>query len=56
MRRGRILIYLALIIILGSVTGYLLLQRNVFQRPSEETAVVVETAPVIETMEVVVVT
>ena len=56
MRRGRILIYLALIIILGSVTGYLLLQRNVFQRPSEETAVVVEPEPVIETMEVVVVT
>ncbi len=56
MRRGRILIYLALIIILGSVTGYLLLQRNVFQRPSEPEEIVVESEPVIDMVEVVVIT
>ena len=56
MRRGRILIYLALIIILGSVTAYILLQRNVFQQPSEQEAAVVETAPVIDMINVVVIT
>lgn len=56
MRRGRILIYLALIIILGSVTVYILLQRNVFQLPTEEETAVVETEPVIDMINVVVIT
>ena len=56
MRRGRIIIYLALIIILGSVAGYLLIQRGIFQQPSETEVMVVDPEPVIEMVEVVVIT
>lgn len=55
MRRGRIFIYLALIIILGLVAAYVLLQRNA-QTPGEVVEQVAEPAPVIEVIEVVVVT
>jgi pilus assembly protein CpaB len=55
MRRGRIFIYLALIIILGLVAAYVLLQRNA-QTPGDVVEEVVAPTPVVEIIEVVVVT
>jgi Flp pilus assembly protein CpaB len=54
MRRGRIFIYLALIIILGLVAAYVLLFRN--QQPqTESVSVLPEATPVVENIEVIVV-
>lgn len=56
MRRGRIFIYLALIIILGLVAVYVLFQRNA-QGPVAETGIEMpEPAPVIEDISVIVIT
>jgi len=55
MRRGRIFIYLALIIILGLVAAYVLFIRNA-QKPGEIVEEVAAPAPIIELMKVVVVT
>jgi pilus assembly protein CpaB len=54
MRRGRIFIYLALIIILGLVAAYLLFVRN-DQTPTEPGAIMPEPTPVVQNLEVVVV-
>ena len=56
MRRGRIFIYLALIIILGLVAVYVLYQRNSQTPAAEPGEVVMEPLPVIEDINVVVVT
>jgi pilus assembly protein CpaB len=56
MRRGRIIIYLALIVILGSVAGYFFLQGNPFQQQSEPDTTAVEPEPVLDMVEVVVIT
>jgi len=55
MRRGRVFIYLAMIIILGLVAGYVLLQRNA-PAPDGNDQELVEQAPIVEEMDVVVVT
>lgn len=56
MRRGRIFIYLALIIILGLVAVYVLYRRST-QAPTTESGVVMtEPTPVVEDIDVVVVT
>ena len=56
MRRGRIFIYLALIIILGLVAVYVLYQRGSQQPAAELGDVVVVATPVVEDIDVVVVT
>lgn len=56
MRRGRIFIYLALIIILGLVAVYVLYQRGSQSPAAEPGDVVVEATPVVEDIDVVVVT
>lgn len=56
MRRGRIFIYLALIIILGLVAVYVLYQRRSQTPAVEPGAVAVEATPVVEDIDVVVVT